>query len=405
LNLENWEKKGKFVQFESRIFNLHGFMNYIPRLITPAIERGAKYFPVVVVTGPRQSGKSTLCRHIFDSYVNFNLEDASLRENIMLDPKAFINSCGEKVVIDEVQHLPVLLSYIQLAVDDNSDRRFVLTGSSNFALMESITQSLPGRAAMYTLLPMSIAELGDYSSNPTNNLLFNGFYPSVVTDTRPADLFYPNYYTTYIERDVRQVKNLTDIGLFQKSIRLMAGRTGCEMNTSQLANETGVSAPTIKSWMSLLEASYIAFRLPPYFTNINKRLTKTPKIYFYDTGLLCFLLGIENASQLESHPLKGAIFENLAVIELLKERLNKGKLPNLYFYRENSGREADILRADSDKLDIFEVKSSQTFNKSFVKSLNYLRELLGEKVRDTKVIYDGDNIPPSVVNIRDISKI
>lgn len=380
-------------------------MEYIYRKITPAVERGAKYFPVVVITGPRQSGKSTLCRHIFDSFAKYNLEDIALRESIKLDPKAFLNSCGEKVVIDEAQHLPELLSYIQVMVDEHPEKRFVLTGSNNFALMESITQSLPGRAVMFTLLPMSLSELGDYALKPTDELLLNGFYPSVITDQRPADLFYPNYYTTYIERDVRQIKNLTDVGMFQKFIRLVAGRTGCEMNASLLANETGVSSPTIKSWMSLLEASYIAFLLPPYYANINKRLTKTPKVYFYDTGLLCFLLGIEDSQQLALHPLRGAIFENLAVIELLKERLNNGKLPNLYFYRENSGREVDIIRSEKEGLYAFEVKSSQTFNKSFVRNLKYLKEILGENTKNTYVVYDGDYIPPNIINVRKISQV
>lgn len=380
-------------------------MEYIYRKITPAVERGAKYFPVVVITGPRQSGKSTLCRHIFDSYAKYNLEDIALRESIRLDPKAFLNSCGEKVVIDEAQHLPELLSYIQVMVDEHPEKRFVLTGSNNFALMESITQSLPGRAVMFTLLPMSLSELGDYALKPTDELLLNGFYPSVITDQRPADLFYPNYYTTYIERDVRQIKNLTDIGMFQKFIRLVAGRTGCEMNASLLANETGVSSPTIKSWMSLLEASYIAFLLSPYYANINKRLTKTPKVYFYDTGLLCFLLGIEDIQQLARHPLRGAIFENLAVIELLKERLNNGKLPNLYFYRENSGREIDIIRTEKEGLDAFEVKSSQTFNKSFVSNLNYLKKIMGEKTKNTYVVYDGDYIPPNIINVRNLAQV
>ncbi|MDE6553836.1 MAG: ATP-binding protein [Muribaculaceae bacterium] len=378
-------------------------MEYIYRMITPSVERGAKYYPVVVVTGPRQSGKSTLCRHIFNDYAKYNLEDIALRESIRLDPKAFLNDCGEKVIIDEVQHLPELLSYIQIIADENPERRFVLTGSSNFALMESITQSLPGRAVMFTLLPMSLNELGDYSLSSTNDLMINGFYPPVVTGIRPYDLFYPNYYSTYIERDVRLIKNLSDIGSFQKFIRLVAGRVGYEMNASLLANETGVSSPTIKSWMSLLEASYIAFLLPPYYANLNKRLTKTPKVYFYDTGLLCFLLGIEEAGQLVSHPLRGAIFENLAVIELLKERMNKGKLSNLYFYRENSGREADIIRMEGERLEAYEVKSSQTFNKSFVRNLNYLKDLIGKNLKDTYVVYDGDYIPPNIINIRNIT--
>lgn len=378
-------------------------MEYIDREITPAVKEGADYYPVVVITGPRQSGKSTLCRHIFPSYTKYNLEDLALRESIMLDPKGFLKNCGERVVIDEAQNVPDLFSYIQIEVDDHLQRRFVLTGSNNFSLMEKITQSLAGRAAIYTLLPMSLSELGSYSEQSTDTLLYNGFYPSVVTRLRPAGIFYPNYYTTYIERDVRQIRNLMDIGQFQKFMRLIAGRVGSEMNASHIANETGVTSPTIKSWLTLLEASYIAFQLPPYFVNINKRLTKTPKIYFYDTGLLCFLLGIKNESQLSAYPLRGAIFENLAVIELLKRRFNEGKLSNLYFYRENKGREADIVQESGGGLDIYEVKSSQTFNKAFLSNLNYLKLKLGDRIGGMKLVYDGDPIPPLTINIRDIA--
>lgn len=379
-------------------------MEYIYRAITPAIARGAEYFPVVVVTGPRQSGKSTLCEHIFINYNRYNLEDIGLRENIMLDPKGFIDGCGDKVMIDEVQHIPEILSYIQIAADKNPERRFVLTGSSNFALLESVTQSLAGRAALYTLLPLSLSEVGDYASLPTDELLFNGFYPSVVTGKRPADLFYPNYYSTYIERDVRQLKNISDLRQFQNFVRLSAGRCGSEFNASQLSNEVGVTSPTIKSWMSILQASYITFLLSPYFANINKRLTKTPKIYFYDTGVLCYLLGIENMSQLAVHPLRGAVFENLAVIELLKQRLNDARTSNLYFYRENRGREADIIRTDGSMMDVFEVKSSRTFNKTFVRNLDYLKNEFGDKIRNSAVIYDGDFIPPSTINIRELTR-
>lgn len=380
-------------------------MIYIERKITPVVERGAKFFPVVVITGPHQSGKSTLCKHIFSDYAKYNLEDVALRENIENDPKNFIENCGDKVVIDEAQHIPTLFSYIQIAVDEKPDRRFVITGSSNFALMEKITQSLAGRAVLFTLLPMALDELGGYADSPTETLLFNGFYPSVVTAMRPADLFYPNYYSTYVERDVHQLKNITDILRFQTFMRLAAGRCGSEFNASQLAIEVGVSAPTIKSWMSVLHASYIAFMLPPYYANLNKRLTKTPKMYFYDTGLLCFLLGINDVSQLATHPLRGAIFENLAVIELLKQRFNRGKSSNLYFYRENSGREVDILRiADNLDLEIFEIKASHTWNKSFLRNLTYLKELLGSKVKATVVVYDGITIPPDTINIRELTR-
>lgn len=377
-------------------------MEYIYREITKAVERGAKYYPVVVVTGPRQSGKSTLCRHIFNDYTEYNLEDAGLRDSISLDPKGFIRDCGEKVIIDEVQHMPELFSYIQIEADEHPERRFILTGSSNFSLMEKITQSLAGRAALFTLLPMSFREIGRLADIATDELMLRGFYPSVITGSRPADMFYANYYSTYVERDVRMIKNITDISQFQKFVRLLAGRTGCEMNASQLANETGISSPTIKAWMSVLETSYIAFLLPPYFTNLNKRLTKTPKVYFYDTGLLCYLLGIEEPGQLQVHPLRGAIFENMAVSQLIKQRFNAGKRSNLFFYRENSGREADIVREEPEGLYLLEVKSSSTFNKAFTDNLIYLKKLLADKVIGMKVVYDGEPIPPMTVNIRDI---
>ncbi len=375
-------------------------MTYIARRISPEVERASRYFPVVVVTGPRQSGKSTLCNHLFSHYARFNLEDVALREKIAEDPKGFIHDCGINVLIDEVQHIPELFSYIQIAVDENPERRFILTGSNNFSLMERITQPLAGRAALFTLLPMSFEEVGEYSQQPTDHLMLNGFYPSVVTGQRPSDLFYPNYYSTYVERDLRQLINISNISLFQTFIRLLAGRCGTEFNASSLSVEVGVSAPTIKGWMSILQTSYIAFLLQPYHANINKRLTKTPKVYFYDTGFLCFLLGIETPEQLAVHPLRGSIFENLAVLELLKQRFNAGKLSNLYFYRENKGREADIVRMNGEKLDIFEVKSSQTYNKAFEKNLNYLQDLLDDKVQSKAVVYDGDFIPPSIINIR-----
>ncbi len=378
-------------------------MDYIPRQITPLILRAEKYFPVVVITGPRQSGKSTLARTIFPDFHEYNFEDVSLRENVANDPKLFLDSCGDKVILDEVQHIPELFSYIQVVVDHDDQRRFILSGSNNFALMEKITQSLAGRACLFTLLPLSLKECGAYSERATEDLLCNGFYPSVITGKRPFDLFYPSYYSTYIERDVRQLKNISSMNHFKTFMRLLAGRCGTEFNANALATEIGISSPTVKSWLSILEASYIAFTLMPYYVNINKRLTKTPKVYFYDTGLLCFLLGIETPGHLESHPLRGAVFENLAVIELLKEQHNNGKLPNLYFYRENRGNEVDIIRCDGLHLDLFEVKAAKTFHSDFTKNLKYLSNILGDNVRNTAVVYDGEYIPPSVINIRQLT--
>lgn len=376
-------------------------MNYIYRDITPALERGAKYFPVIVVTGPRQSGKSTLCQHVFEEYTKYNFEDIGLRESVASDPKGFISNCGEKVIIDEVQNLPEIFSYIQIAVDENESRRFVLTGSSNFSLMERITQSLAGRAAMFTLLPMSLNELGNYSCNPTDTLLLNGFYPSVVIGQRPSDLFYPSYYTTYVERDVRDLMRLKNIMKFDTFVRLLAARVGTEFNASQIAKEAGVSAPTITEWLSILDTSYITYAIRPYHANINKYLTKMPKIYFYDTGLLCYLLGIESEVQYLSNPLRGAVFENMAMGELMKSQYNAGRIPTVSFYRERSGKEVDAMVSTSRGLHLYEIKAGSTFKQEYTANMKYVAELLPD-VSARTVIYDGESYPPGTLNLRDI---
>lgn len=376
---------------------------YIPRKISTAIENAAKFYQVIVVTGPRQVGKTTLCKRLFNDYKYFNFEDVSLREIVESDTKGFLDKCGDKVIIDEVQRAPNLLSYIQLAVDENPDKQYILTGSSNFSLLENITQSLAGRAALFTLLQFSMDELSEYSkSATTNDLLFQGLYPAPVVKGFPASQFYRNYYSTYIERDVRQIINIKNIDAFQTFIRLCAGRTGTEFNASSIATEVGMSAPTIKEWLTILQTSYIIFKLQPYYANINKRLVKTPKIYFYDTGILCFLLGIESPEQLSTHPLRGSIFENLAVVELLKHRYNDDKTNNLYYYRENSGKEVDILQTEGNDLHLYEVKSSMTYNSDFKKNLIYLNSLFGNKIKSSTVVYDGNGFPPDIINIRDI---
>lgn len=377
-------------------------MKYIPRHITPYIEECEKYFSVIVVTGPRQVGKTTLCKHLFADYEQYNLEDAALRMVVKTDPKKFLDNCGQHVVIDEAQHVPELLSYIQIKVDNNPELRFILTGSSNFALLESITQSLAGRAAVFTLLPFSLKESGDYSATPTDSMMLGGFYPAVRANGMPYGLFYSNYYTTYVERDVRQIKEIINLTAFQKFMKLLAGRVGSECNAAALSNEIGMSAPTIKKWFGLLQTSYLAFTLQPYFVNIGKRLTKTPKVYFYDTGLLCFLLDIETPEQLAVHPLRGAIFENLVVAEMLKDRFNQGKRPNLYFYRENSGREVDVVQENGLTLTLTEIKSASTYNKVFFRQLDYLKELLGNRISAARVVYDGEAILPDIINFRQL---
>ena len=380
-------------------------MDYVHRKISGSILRAAEYYSVIVITGPRQVGKSTLCRHLFGDYSQYNLEDVALRQAVKTDPKAFLDSCGKDVVIDEVQHVPDLLSYIQLIVDSGNSRRFVLTGSSNFSLLENVTQSLAGRAALFTLLPFALEELPEYRQCTTDKLLVNGLYPGVVAKGIPNDLFYRNYYATYIERDVRQLKSIENLDGFQHFIRLAAARCGNEFNASAMGVETGVSGPTIKSWLGILKASYIAFTLSPYYANISKRLTKTPKIYFYDTGLLCWLIGINTPEQLSYHPLRGAVFENLAVVELLKMRFNADESPDMYFYRENSGREVDVMMTNGTAYDIFEIKSAKTFSPDFLTNINYLTALLGDKIAHKTVIYDGDYIPPNILNVRDLNRL
>lgn len=378
-------------------------IKYIPRKISAAIEQASPYYQVIVITGPRQVGKTTLCRHLFPDFKYINLEDIALREIASADPKALMESLGKKAIIDEIQNLPDLLSYIQVAVDNDSDLKIILTGSSNFSLMQSVTQSLAGRAALFTLLPLAFDELGDYpAKTSTDELLFRGFYPALFDRKTPPRMFYSNYYATYVERDIRKLMQLRNLNSFQIFMRLCAGRIGTEVNLASLGVEVGVSAPTIKEWLSLLHASYITFSLKPYFININKRLTKTPKLYFYDTGLACWLLDIENPTQLATHPLRGAIFENLAVIELLKARFNVGENDNLYFYRENSGREVDIIQSLANKMKLYEVKASKTFNRDFLKNINYLKNLFGDKISESTVVYDGDTVPPLAVNIRNI---
>ena len=377
-------------------------MNYIPRAISPAILRAAKYYSVIVVTGPRQTGKTTLCHHLFSDFKEYNFEDVALREAVSNDPKAFLRDCGDRVLIDEVQRVPDIFSYIQLAVDAQPERKFVLTGSNNFALMQSITQSLAGRASLFTLLPFSLNEVEEYKRKSTNELMLNGFYPAAVAKGIPADLFFSNYYTTYIERDVRQLKSLTDLAAFQKFIRLLAGRVGSVFNASSFTNELGISSPTVKSWLSVLQTSYIAFTLEPYFANISKRLVKMPKVYFYDTGLLCFLLGITTAEQLAVHPLRGAIFENMVLVEMVKRRVNAAELPRLYFYRDSAGVEIDIVEERDMALQLTEVKSSATYTSDFLKNIKIVSAVAGLHVGSWQVVYDGDTIPGIATNFREI---
>lgn len=374
---------------------------YISRLLTPKIEEAVQYFPVIVVTGPRQSGKTSLCRHLFPDFNYVNLEDITTRTQALSDVTSFIDSLGGKAIIDEVQNVPDLFSMIQVRVDEDRSRRYVLTGSCNFSLMSRITQSMAGRAALFTLLPFSFPEMGNDISIPTENLLFRGQYPGVIADGIPPSTFYRNYYNTYVERDVRDVLNLKNLVKFDTFIRLVAARCGSEFNASAIAKEVGIASNTVTEWLSILTASYITYTIRPYYTNISKRLTKMPKVYFYDTGLLCFLLGIENPEQLGSSMSRGAVFENMAMGELVKRRLNEDKDPNIYFYRESSGKEVDALIEAGGTVSLYEIKNGRTFNEGYTRNMKYVESVLNN-VKQSTVIYDGPTFAPIAVNIREV---
>lgn len=375
---------------------------YIPRLLSQKIEEAAKYFPVIVVTGPRQSGKTSLCLHLYPDYKYVNLENITTRTAALSDPTRFIESLGTKAIIDEVQLVTDLLSMIQVKVDEDRSFRYILTGSSNFSLLESVTQSLAGRAALFTLLPFSFREMpSDKVDVSVEQLMWQGEYPGVIVDNIPPSLFYQNYYNTYVERDLRELINLKNLLAFDSFIRLLASRVGSEFNASSVAREVGVSANTISEWLSLLVTSYIVYPLRPYFSNLGKRLTKMPKIFFYDSGLLCYLLSIESEQQLKEHPLSGAIFENLAMSELMKKQYNNSQNPSLYFYRETSGLEVDALITKPEGIELYEIKSGQTLRPTFMENMKKVSKRL-ENINNQTVIYNGESIPPIAVNIREI---
>lgn len=375
---------------------------YIPRLIAPQILEALKYFPVVVICGPRQSGKTSLSLHLCPDYKYVNLENITDRVVAASDPINFIDSLGNTAIIDEVQNVPELLSMIQVRVDVDPHRRYILTGSSNFSLLKTISQSLAGRAAIFTLLPFSLQEIKSLVVDKSIDfIMWNGLYPRVIGDGAPASIFFRSYYNTYVERDLRDLLRVKNIIAFGKFMRLLAARVGSEFNSSSVSREVGVSSVTISEWLSILATSYIAFPLRPYYTNISKQMTKMPKVYFYDTGLLCYILGIETPEQLERFPNRGAIFENLAICELVKRQFNAGKDCRLYFYRDKSGLEADAVLETGSGLELYEIKTGATLQRDYAKNMKEITARV-KNVRNTTVIYSGQSIPPAALNIRDI---
>lgn len=364
---------------------------YIKRKIESTILEAAKYFPVITVTGPRQSGKTTMLKHIFPHLHYYSLEDLDTRSFAMEDPVRFLHLHEDGMILDEVHNYPELLSYIQGIVDEQPQKKFVLSGSSNFALLKKVPQSLAGRSGVFELMPLSIEEVKGQIEyvDDADQLLYQGLYPAVCSCKNIPKFLYPSYVKTYLERDVRDLLNVKDMRLFNMFLKLCAGRIGSVFNASEIAGEIGVSSKTIQAWVSILQASYVVYLLPPYFENSRKRLTKSPKMYFCDTGLACTLLGIESAEQLAFDKMRGHLFENLIVVELLKRRLNEGKESNLYFYRDSNQNEVDILVNNGSSLDAIEVKSAMTYNPSFEKALLKVNEWVNPPVGKRTIIYAG----------------
>lgn len=359
---------------------------------------------IISVTGPRQSGKTTLCKMAFPEYEYVNLERATTRALVEQDIEGFLLQYPNGLIIDEAQNLPELFSVLQVVVDENKSLRYVLSGSSDFLLMQNISQSLAGRVAVMRLLPLSLSELGADTSENVNEQMWCGFYPAVWGDKKDPHTVYDSYVATYIQKDVRQIVNIKDLTLFRRFLTLVATRVGTEFIASSIATELGVDYKTIQSWMSILETSYTAFLLHPFYRNIGKRLTKTPKVYFYDVGLVCYLLGIETAQQLAHHPLRGAIFENMVVCDMLKERYNKGLDKNIMFYRDKV-REVDILQEEAGRLHAYEVKVAERFHSDFTKSLDYLKALLKDDLLSMNIVYTGENKSVGSIHLKNYKDI
>lgn len=370
-------------------------INYIDRDITDSIKSATKYFPVITVTGPRQSGKSTLFRHIFPDLPYCSLETPDIRMSASEDPRGFLDNFHEGVIIDEVQRLPDLLSYIQGIVDENPDRKFYLTGSSNFSLLKSVTQSLAGRTALFELLPLSLREIAGLDmdkADELDSLLYDGFYPAIWSGRNIPSMLYPNYTKTYLERDVRDFLAIKDMDSFHRFLRLCAARIGSIFKASELSNELGVSVNTVNSWLSVLQVSYIVYLLPPFYTNTRKRLTKSPKLYFTDCGLAAYLLNIDSPATMNRDKMRGLLFENMVIINVLKDLYNSGKTAPIYFYRDSNGNEVDLLIKRGSKYDCVEIKSSKSFHPDFIKGLENFRKTYPDIVGNQKVVYAGDNM-------------
>ena len=384
--------------------------DYIHRKIEETILEASKYFSVIAVSGPRQSGKSTLLTQLFPLYEKYSLKDLNILDYAKNDPIAFLNQTDEGMFIDEIQRCPQLLDYIQGIVDNNPKRHFALSGSSNFEVMKNLSESLAGRAGVFELLPMSIQEVtGKVDLDNLNQILYNGLYPSICAKKNIAKFFYPSYVRTYLEKDVRDLLQIKDQIRFTKFLKLCAARIGSLFNASELGAEVGVSSKTISHWLSVLQASYLITLLPPYYENIPKRLVKSPKLYFNDPGLACYLLDIESPQQLDRDKMRGAIFENMIVMEAIKHRYNMGLEGGVFFYRDSNQNEVDLLIKQEGELIAIEVKSSMTYSSSFEKALTQIEGWIKTPISKKTIVYSGDfentsgNI--NLINYRHISSI
>jgi len=361
-----------------------------PRLAAGHLKELSRQFPSVTIVGPRQSGKTTLAQSVFPRHAYASLEDPDVRRHAVEDPRGFLASYPAPLIIDEVQRVPDLPSYLQGVIDKTKKNgQYILTGSHQPRLKAEVSQSLAGRTALLKLLPPSFAELKKAGVRQSREeWVSRGFMPRIYDQDMDARLLYKSYFETYVQRDVQQLINVKDQSKFELFVRLLAGRVGQVANLQSLSGEIGVSAVTLNSWLSILEASYIVFRLPPYYRNLGKRLVKSPKLYFSEVGLAAYLLGIQNASQVVQHPLFGNLFENMVVADRLKRKLNAGQDPNLYYYRDSRQMEVDLIEEDGSVLHAFEIKSSVTANESFTDNLNELRKM-SLAVKSCTVIYAG----------------
>ena len=349
-------------------------------------------FPVIFLTGPRQSGKTTLVKNIFPDVPYVSLEDPDFRFFAQSDPRGFLNNYPEGAVLDEAQRVPELFSYLQGIVDEKNGIKFILSGSQNFLLSQHIGQSLAGRAAVLKLLPFSMRELHDAGLLPDGfeQVAFKGFYPRIYDKNIEPGYFYPSYVHTYIERDVRQLSQVGNLATFNTFLKLCAGRAGQLLNLSSLAADCGIAVNTAKNWINILEAGYVVFRLYSHHKNFNKRLIKMPKLYFYDTGLLCYLLGIKSPVQVKVHFARGSIFENLVIADLMKGYLNRGEGPPLYFWRDHKGHEIDLIIETEKGLMPVEIKSGETPSGDYLAGLSYWNRLSGNLPENSYVVYAGN---------------